>query len=193
MIRILKTGFLAIPILFIAACQYSGKEKPIDVYYDVDQLVNKQIELLTKLNPEVEKTISVDGKKEQDKMKFDSLGWKNELEVFKLADINKPTLKDSYEASEEENSEGKIWRYVTEKPSLGIEYLHIYFSKDSTLRKLVARYNENNALYLSERNMEMIFDNTSGESVVSSYKIEGKQKMVMKEEVTFSIESEVVN
>jgi hypothetical protein len=183
----------ALPIILFFACETAVREKPIYEYFDVESLIDQQTELLSDMRPKVEKSIEVDGKKESDTIEFDSLGWKNELEVFKLADINKPTLFDAYEATEEKTSDGKIWRYTTEKPSLGIEYLYVYFNNDSSVTKLEARYHENNALYLSERNFEINFDNTDDLTVLDSYKIFGKQKMVMKEEVTFSIESEVIN
>ncbi|WMN07833.1 hypothetical protein QYS48_30035 [Marivirga arenosa] len=177
----------------IISCETAVREKPINEYYDVDALVDQQAKLLSDMQPKIEKSVEVDGQKEMDTLEFDSLGWKNELEVFKLADINKPTLFDAYEATEEQTSNGKIWRYSTEKPSLGIEFLYVYFDQDSTVKKLEARYHENNALYISERNFEINFNNTNGTPVLASYKIYGRQKMAMKDEVYFSIESEVVN
>lgn len=184
---------IAIILTSFFACETAVREKPINEYYDVEALIDRQSKLLTELQPKVEKSIEVDGKKEKDTMKFDSLGWKNELEVFKLADINKPTLFDQYEATEEKNGDGKIWRYTTEKPSLGIEYLYVYFDNDSSVKKLEARYHENNALYISERNFEINFKKSEDLTVLDTYKIYGKQKMVMKDEVQFSIESEVVD
>jgi hypothetical protein len=183
----------ALPILLFLACETAVREKPINEYYDVESLIDRQSKLLADLQPKIEKSIEVDGKKEKDTMQFDSLGWKNELEVFKLADINKPTLYDAYEATEEKTSDGKIWRYTTEKPSLGIEYLYVYFDNDSSVTKLEARYHENNALYVSERNFEINFKKSDDLTVLDSYKIFGRQKMAMKDEVRFSIESEVVD
>jgi hypothetical protein len=178
--------------ILLNACQENIKEKPINTYYDVEALINNQIEKLRNKDPRLAKTISIDGEVEKDTVSFDSLGWKNELEVFKLANINKPTLKDLYKASEKTKDGVKVWSYTAEKQALGIEFLNVYFGSDSTLTKLEARYNENNALYSSERNLEMDFENIAGESSLSKYKIYGKQKMVMKDEVTFSIESSVL-
>ncbi|WP_296618860.1 hypothetical protein [Marivirga sp.] len=190
--RNLNSIIFAIIVISFFACETAVREKPINEYYDVESLIDKQSQLLAELQPKIEKSIEVDGKKEKDTMEFDSLGWKNELEVFKLADINKPTLFDAYEATEEKTSEGKIWRYTTEKPSLGVEYLHVYFDNDSSVTKLEARYHENNALYISERNFEIKFKKSDDLTVLDSYKIYGRQKIAMKDEVTFSIESEVV-
>jgi len=191
--RNLNSLLFAVLLFSFFACETAVREKPINEYYDVESLIDRQSKLLTELQPKVEKSIEVDGKKEKDTLEFDSLGWKNELEVFKLADINKPTLFDAYEATEEKTSDGKIWRYTTEKPSLGIEYLYVYFDNDSSVKKLEARYHENNALYISERNFEINFKKSEDLTVLDTYKIYGKQKMVMKDEVQFSIESEVVD
>ncbi len=184
--------FVCVVTFFLNACQERIKEKPINTYYDVESLINKQIEKLRNKNPQLAKTISIDGETEKDTVNFDSLGWRNELEVFKLADINKPTLRDLYLATEKTEDGMKVWSYTAEKQSLGIEFLKVYFGGDSTLTKLEARYNENNALYTSERYLEMDFDNIAGESNLTNYKVYGKQKMVMKDEVKFSIESSIL-
>lgn len=184
--------FIAGFLLFMNSCAESVKEKPINTYFDVDALVNEQIETLRERDPLLAKQISIDGQSERDTLNFDSLGWTNELEVFKLANINKPTLKGEYEAVEKTMDDTKIWSYTAEKQSLGIEFLHVYFGSDSTLKKLEARYNEDNALYSSERNLEMAFENVNGKSVLSNYRIYGKQKMIMKDAVEFSIESKIL-
>lgn len=179
-------------MICFTACSPAVKEKPITTYYDVETLVNEQVAKLRKQDAHLAKKISIDGEMEQDTISFDSLGWINELGVFKLADINKPNLRDLYEASEKSVDGQKVWSYRAEKQSLGIEFLNVYFGSDSTLKKLEARYNEENALYSSERNMEMAFENVEGESMLTSYKIFGKQKMIMKDEVAFQIESEIL-
>lgn len=172
-------------------CADKIKEQPISTYYSVDSLLNRQLELLTKQAFKVEKSIAIDGEQELDTVTFDSLGWSNELAVFRIADINKPNLKDQYEATEERNEEMKIWHYVAKKKSLGIEFLHVYFNGANELQKLEAKYNEDNALYTSERNLTMYF--SPGRSMVESYKVNGSQTMVMTEPVNFSISSKILN
>ncbi|PTB94199.1 hypothetical protein C9994_12310 [Marivirga lumbricoides] len=184
--------FLASFFFLLTSCVESVKEKPINTYFDVEALVNEQIEQLRQKDPLLAKQISIDGQSERDTINFDSLGWVNELEVFKLANINKPNLRGEYEAVEKTLDDSKIWSYTADKQSLGIEFLHVYFGSDSTLKKLEARYNEDNALYTSERNLEMAFENVDGKSTLSKYRIYGKQKMIMKDEVEFSIESEIL-
>ncbi|GAA5032772.1 hypothetical protein GCM10011506_23150 [Marivirga lumbricoides] len=184
--------FLASFFFLLTSCVESVKEKPINTYFDVEALVDEQIEQLRQKDPLLAKQISIDGQSERDTINFDSLGWVNELEVFKLANINKPNLRGEYEAVEKTLDDSKIWSYTADKQSLGIEFLHVYFGSDSTLKKLEARYNEDNALYTSERNLEMAFENVDGKSTLSKYRIYGKQKMIMKDEVEFSIESEIL-
>ncbi|MBK6265673.1 hypothetical protein JKA74_11545 [Marivirga sp. S37H4] len=184
--------FIAGLIIVFSSCTQAVKEKPISTYYDVEGLVDDQVKKLVQENALLAKKISINGKAEQDTVTFDSLGWINELGVFKLADINKPTLRDLYKANEKSKDGNKIWSYKAEKQSLGIEFLNVYFGSDSTVKKLEARYNEDNSLYSSERNMEMAFENVGGETILTNYKIYGKQKMIMKDEVEFSIESEIL-
>lgn len=172
------------------SCTSSIKEKPINTYYDVDSLLNEQLQLLVAQDLSIEKQISIDGEQELDTVTFDSLGWNNELAVFRIADINKPNLKGLYTATEEKKDDQTIWRYTTEKPSLGIEYLYIYFTKNQQLEKIEARYNEDNALYISERNLTLIFDPSSNN--LRGYTVEGSQKMVMKDPVEFRIQSQIL-
>lgn len=175
-----------------SSCKDAIKERPISTYYDVNELVNTQFEKMYKQNPSLAKHISIDGEEESDTITFDSLGWKNELEIFKLADINKPTLKDLYTATELTTDTGTILNYQSKKDALGIAFLKVYFSKDSLLQKIEALYNEKNNLYSSKRNLEMQFQQANGEPLLSAYRVYGSQKMIMKDEVSFSISSSVV-
>lgn len=184
--RILTVLLLALCV----SCTSSIKEKPINTYYDIDSLLNQQLSLLINADLSIEKQIFIDGEKELDTVSFDSLGWNNELAVFRIADINKPNLKGLYVATEERSADQTIWRYTTKKPSLGIEYLLVYFSKDQQVKKIEARYNEDNALYTSERNLSLIFNPKT--KLLSSYTVEGSQKMIMKEAVNFKIASEIL-
>lgn len=186
----MKYTFGILALLFLFSCGENIKEKPINSYYNVDSLLNQQQKLADLEELSIKKRIGIDGEEELDTVRFDSLGWKNELEAFRIADINKPNLKGMYEAVEQKSDEQIVWKYTTEKNSLGIEFLHIYFDKANNLQKLIARYNENNALYTSERNLLMEFNPQS--HMLTAYSVEGSQKMVMNEPVQFFIKSEVL-
>ncbi|GAB3328185.1 hypothetical protein GCM10027429_02810 [Marivirga atlantica] len=184
--------FLIILAAFMVyGCSNNLKEQPINTYYSVDSLLNAQLKLLTKSDINVEKKIAIDGEHELDTVSFDSLGWSNELAVFRIADINKPNLKGRYEATEESGEDQRIWHYVAKKESLGIEYLHVYFNANNQLEKLEAKYNEDNALYTSERNLTLAFN--TDKQLIQSYVIEGSQKMIMKDPVNFSISSKLID
>ncbi|MFQ3213788.1 MAG: hypothetical protein ACJAT1_001111 [Marivirga sp.] len=177
-------------LVFCFSCSSELREKPISTYYNVDSLLNNQLRLLVQEQVAIKKQISIDGQHELDTVSFDSLGWNNELAVFRIADINKPNLKGLYKATEERLDDQIIWRYITEKPSLGIEYLYVYFLEGNKIDKIEARYNEDNALYTSERNLTLNFDPDT--KLLNAYKVEGSQKMILKDPVVFKIASQVL-
>ena len=189
-LTIVKKSLLFIFVLFTFSCTSELREKPINSYFDVDSLLNSQLAVLGNREISVKKTISIDGQSELDTVSFDSLGWKNELAVFRIADINKPNLKGKYQAVEERSEDQIIWKYTTEESSLGIENLKVFFDKEKNITKLTAVYNEINSLYTSKRNLSMLFDDKK--QLLSSYSVDGSQKMIMKEPVVFEINSEIL-
>lgn len=181
----------SIGFLLLSGCGDSLKEQPINTYYSVDSLLNEQLALLSNEQLSVQKNIAIDGEQELDTVSFDSLGWSNELAVFRIADINKPNLKGDYEATEESNEKQRIWHYIAKKKDLGIQFLHVYFNAENKLEKLEAKYNEDNALYTSERRLTMVFG--ADQALLQSYKVDGSQKMVAQDPVVFSISSRIIN
>lgn len=176
----------------LSACGSNGlKETPTNEYYDVAGLIKNEIQLLDSLNPAVDKEVTIDGEKENSTLHFDSLGWAHELEVFTLIDINEPVLKDEYDAFESKLDSGRVLTYRAKKKSLGVENIHLTFNNSNQLQKLEATYSEKNALYTSTRDLEMHFQPLGKQVAVSQYAITGKQKMILKDPVNFTIKSKV--
>ena len=80
--------FLSLSLLF-AACTSADNEKQIinTPYFDLQSYFNKEEVRLKKLNPSIEKTVSVDDSSEKKSIKI--VDWKKELSIFTDSDINK--------------------------------------------------------------------------------------------------------
>ncbi|MGY4539686.1 hypothetical protein ACVW0P_004122 [Mucilaginibacter sp. UYNi724] len=71
-------------------------------YFDLKDYFKKQDSLLTKQNPEVDKSVAHNGAAESKKVRIAS--WKKELNLFTESDINKPAWKQSYDITSNEDS-----------------------------------------------------------------------------------------
>ena len=69
------------------------------MYFDLKGYFENEAVRLQKLNPVVNKTVSVNGKQESKKIKI--ADWKKEFAVFINADINKASWRGSFDISEQ--------------------------------------------------------------------------------------------
>lgn len=87
-------------VIVLALCCFSCKPKADNtnttlLYFDVKDFFKKEAERLTKLNPTVEKLVSVDGSIERKTLKIND--WEKELTIFANADINKAAWRGSFD------------------------------------------------------------------------------------------------
>ncbi|MCK5102332.1 MAG: hypothetical protein KAR17_05940 [Cyclobacteriaceae bacterium] len=160
-------------------------------FFNIVGLIDKQVQLLDSIGPSLLKTAIIDGVYE--KTQFtppDNSTWAKELTIFKSADINKPILADSYELIETKISGSKSIIYKSKFPkttqvdSLALSFL----DNEENPIKIHARITSVNALFESEKNLDLTFKNANTQSMLSNYKIEGWQKMISKDSTTYLIE-----
>lgn len=174
---------------FLGACD-PGVERVETTYFNVDSLLNEQLQLLSNLNPTLNKLANIDGKTEERSLKLDSAGWAGELNIFYQSDINVPELIGSYEKKILQDNETKIISYVALEPkNVGIEYLKlIYFSGE--LINIESLFTERNYLYLTRRKLSMDFEpGSNGDLLLKRYIIDGKQKMILKDTIHYQIQT----
>ncbi|MEB0276936.1 hypothetical protein [Mucilaginibacter sp. 5C4] len=75
-------------------------------YFDLKGYFGKQDTLLTKQNPEVNKSVAHNGDTESKKVRIAS--WKKELNLFTESDINKPAWKQSYNV--QSNADSTVYK-----------------------------------------------------------------------------------
>ncbi len=182
--------FFLIAVIACVSCNQTNlkSDKP---YFDFDSLINTQIASLVKTNTSLSKTVSLDGKSDQSTMKTDSALLAHELDVFRQLDvINKPLYRGAYEISdgEKDSRSNLLVRRYKSKNSSPVPFVNFYYQSDfHHLKKIESYYVENNTLYLTKRNLQLEFDDTSGTLLLNRYELTGTQKMILSDSVKFSI------
>lgn len=184
-------------IAFATAGLSCESEKKPATFYPVDSLISHQVHHLTAIKAVLFKEALLNG--EQDTISLipaDTIAWKKELEIFrKLEEINKPVNKENYKVTDRQVDPGsnlmvKVFESLDRLP---VVYLKIYYQGDiSRPRKLEALYDEQNLLFRSARLLSMRFEQIENKTILTSYSVEGGQKMIFSDSVTFYIGGKVL-
>jgi hypothetical protein len=161
-------------------------------YYPVDSLIQSQIRFLTNSKAELTKKAEIDGAEETISFTpYDTLAWERELDIFlELNVINSPVNKNKYtlESDVKDPNSNLLIRSFTGKDTLPVVYLKVfYLDSPSQVRRIEALYREENALLKGSRLLILEFQEINNKTALTSYSIEGSQKMFLGESVKFSI------
>jgi hypothetical protein len=164
--------------------------------YNIDSLVAGQIDHLLFHKASVNKKVSLSSvEKITTTVPSNASEWRNELDIFiELDAINKPINKVAYKvetyADHKSNLKVKSFRTSIDLP---VKYLLVYYHQSlKEVRKIEAQYNETNTLYSSARFLTMEFQNFSNETVMTSYTINGGQKMFLDDSVKYKIDATII-
>ncbi len=182
-------------ILLFASCDYK-RELKSHYYYNIDSLVKAQVQYLPSVSAELTKTSMLGEKSDVSIIvPIDTLLWSTELDIFReLEDINKPINRGSYVVDHglkdpQSNLNIKSFKGVNKQT---VQFLKLYYHNTlPNLRKIEARYHEENSLYNSARILTMQFSPINNKMILTSYTIKGGQKMFMGDSVQFSIEGKI--
>ena len=192
--KIILRPFILFLIGILSCTNPVKKESDSLKYYDLNGLIDQQLDWLIEFNPKIQKTAVLNGIPESSSMRLDSVQWTRELKIFRDADLNKPRLSLEYKVVEdlsEPTSNLKIRLYeAINKEIMEVEYLKIFYvEKEEDLRKLEASVLEKNSLFSSKKTLYMTFeDDGNGSIKIKHFKIEGQQKMILLDTVKFSLE-----
>ncbi|MGE0770585.1 MAG: hypothetical protein AB7K37_02650 [Cyclobacteriaceae bacterium] len=165
-------------------------------YFDFDSLVNGQINQLLAVNATISKEAQIDGKPDHAVYQPDSILWSHELEMFRdLNIINKPVNQHNYEVQDglKDDNSNLLTRTLSARKKSQVQRLTFFYEgTPDRLRKIEADVREETTLYSTLRKLKMQFDNSGNKLLLSSYSIEGVQKIILKDSVRFAIHVEVV-
>ena len=182
---------LLLPI-FMLSCE-GVTPASSDEYFDVSGLLEDQYELLSTGRAALSKLAIMGDDTAVVQISPDSVRWKDELVIFERIDINKPKWRGQYQVITEEDkfSNLQVRTFITENKQAEVKYLKLYYLGEvANLRRIEAEWQENNPIYKSQRKLTLLFEDISGDIVISGYRIDGEQKMMLQEAVSFKIEVE---
>ena len=137
-------------------------------FYPWRNYLKAQIDSLSKHPQSVQKTIILDGKKEQKNL--NSIDWKQEWSMFLHADLNSPAAASSYENLSED---GLIYYSLKSGEKLPVKKLIIHLDALERPSKVEIVIEEKNFLFESQKKLHMNFSGGK----VQTYSIDGVQQM----------------
>ena len=177
---------LSLLVFTITSCslpEQKGSDHVTKKYFDLDSLMQSQIEQLESLNPPVNKSITIGGKEEEKTVK--NVDWNNELSVFLNSDINKPKLLDQYKVEETINGNQILFSYdFIKKGATGVQKMLI--TKDRSaghIQSVVIESLERNAIFSSHKNIDLTFKDNQ----LTSYSMKGFDKVAMRDTMWYDV------
>ena len=193
MLRAFQFFLLLLLFVTMASCD---RQQAKENLYPIDSLLYQQIKFLQNSNAMLTKEADLKGVADSTSYSpKDSTAWAEELDVFlQLSAINKPGNKRSYIIDNELYDPGSnlTVKALTTTGDLPVKSMRVFFDKSATEpRKIEAIYSEHNVLYSSSRNLLLEFQQINNKNVLTSYSIDGVQKMVLSDSVRFSVDGKI--
>lgn len=140
-------------LVFFAACGIKeNSPKATKTYFDIQGYFEKEASRLQQKNPLVEKSVSQNNQSEKKDIKI--VDWKNELELFRESDINKPAWKDSYQHIKK----GFITELISTDKKLKTQKITILRDKSEKITGISILNRVSNSLYTTSEELNYFPD-----------------------------------
>lgn len=182
-------------LVVLMAC---GQERTQNTLFDIDSLVATQAMALTSMKAVLHKEAFVGtGKDDTVYSPPDDAAWIAELEMFrKLNAVNKPVSKSSYIIDDslfDVSSNLTVKAISAVDDELPVKYIRIFYDDDlNSPRKIEALYDDRNEMYASGKILKMEFQKVNDKNILTGYAIQGGQKMILGDSVTYVIQGKIV-
>jgi len=159
-------------------------------YFDFDSLVRTQVHQIALTRTSLFKKTFLNRKNDSTVITPDTTQWKHELDAFQQLDvINKPLFKGNYHSKDQEDDHSNLLvRSFTTKMKSPVPEVKFFYQDGSKLKRIESVFNESNVLYSTSRKLTLEFDEQGGAAMISRYRVQGFQKMILSDSVRFSIE-----
>lgn len=188
-----KLNFSVVAVVLMGITSCTGKREKQTTIYNLDSLVQEQIHLLADKKASSKKTVRLGEKESATELTpEDTLMWKKELDIFtELSVLNKPINRKEYVVEDgltDTKSNLTIKSISTNEEGLPVKYLRIYYLPEPyQLKKIEGYTREENMLYQSARFFTLEFEELHNQPTLTSYTVNGGQKMFLRDSVTFSV------
>lgn len=184
--------FFAITLLLLTSCGTDSRTSEKD-YFDLYRFLESQVNHLALRNPTVHRKIAIGEQQEAKVLQLRASKWKKELTMFFQANINKPSLKGLYEVDSTLSDTYKVVSYQTKNNNkTGVQLMKVYY-KQGEVAKIEIHFQEKTMIYHAQRKLLMTFDKKEeGPPLLSTYTIDGQQKIIFKDAVGYHVEARVI-
>jgi hypothetical protein len=184
-------------VVLLASAAMTSCTQPTETsnLYNIDSLVTEQIRLLATTKPTLEKHAVLGSGTDTLAYVPDSTQWNKELEIFRQLDLmNKPVNRAYYLVDDNLYDPGSnlTVKAFTALEPLPVRSVRVFYDTDIRQpRKIEAIYDEENTLYKSSKNLLLEFQQIDNKNLLTSYSIDGGQKMILSDSVTFSVKGRI--
>jgi len=179
--------------IFFVVVSLSCQQKEVESkkYFDIDDLIDRQIDFLIQKNSSITKTASVGNALDKSTFKPDSASWATELSVFRHLEVmNKPIYAEAFTVHDglDDQKSNLLIRQIQSIREAPVKEFKIYYlTAPENFRKIEATITEQNVLYYTSRHLSMDFEDYNDQLILTRYDITGVQKMMLNDSVKFSI------
>ena len=179
--------------LIFSGC--TTENQTTDALFNIDSVIHEQIDYFLERRVEIRKKAVLNGvEKITTVHPKDSSDWSEELAIFLELDvINRPINRTAYKVEDVADRESNLRiKLFTATDELPVKVLRIYYYKTmAQIRKIEAEYIAENSLYASNRFLNLEFENILGKATLTSYGVDGGQKMFLDDSVQYTIDANI--
>lgn len=185
----MRQFLLAITCGVLLSCNVQP-ENTVDAvsYFNIEELLNKEIQYLVGQQAGLEKTLNSNGQSETTHMEPQTKEeWDSQLSLFFEANIDKPGLREAYHEEGLSTLEGMSTKIYSAKSAKSfVQTLELLYNNE-VLKQINIQTSEKNEVYTSGRNLKLFLDN-EGQHIVG-FDVSGDEKMRMKEAMNFEVKA----
>lgn len=186
--------YIAIVMIFLlgfSACQ--KENKPVvnqQKLYDLEEVIEGEINHLLSANKSLEKSLYTDGEEEKVVVNpADTAAWRQQFSSLIEANINKVAYLNAFEKEETFTETEKQVTYAAVVKDTPVQ-LFVMKYQNNQLYAIDIVFMERNLVYSHIKEMSVFFDPISQH--ITSFTISGKEKMILKSAFDYEVKAKIV-
>ncbi len=186
--------FIAIILVILLAFSACQKQSKPNVHqqkrYDLEQVIEGEINYLLSANKRLEKSLYNNGEEEKVILNpVDTAAWRQQFSSLIEANINKVAYLNAFKKEETLTEEGTQIAYTAVVKDTPVQLFVMKYQKDR-LYAIDIVFMERNLVYTHIKEMTVYFDPISQH--ISSFTISGKEKMIFKSAFDYEVKANIV-